>query len=66
MELCRRHLCRGKSAVSVSTALGVGVPAMTQNRKRLEMRMKMEPVLRRQFENAAAVSAISLSSRVDP
>lgn len=53
VELCRRRLSCGRSMRIVSTPLGIGVSALSQNRKRLEKRMAADPALRQRFEQAA-------------
>ena len=52
MELCRRHLSGGRSMSSIAADLGIGVSALSQNRKRLKARMATDPHLRKQFERA--------------
>ena len=52
LELCRRHLSGGCSMSSLAAALGMGVSALSQNRKRLGVRMATDPQLRKRFERA--------------
>ncbi|MDJ0889358.1 MAG: transposase [Desulfobacterales bacterium] len=55
LELCRRHLSGGRSMSSIAADLGIGVSALSQNRKRLGARMETDPHLRKQFERAESV-----------
>jgi hypothetical protein len=52
LELCRRHLSGGRSMSSLAAELGIGVSALSQNRKRLGARLKTDPHLRKRFERA--------------
>jgi hypothetical protein len=52
LELCRQNLARCLPMSSVSTTLGVGVSALSQNRIRLQERIKTDPALRLRFEIA--------------
>jgi len=53
LELCRRHMAGGRSMSTISAALGIGVSALCQNRKRLEKRIERDPSLAQRFEQAA-------------
>jgi REP element-mobilizing transposase RayT len=52
LELCRQHLAQCLPMSAVSAALGVGVSALSQNRRRLQERIEKDPALRLRFELA--------------
>jgi len=52
LELCRQHLAHCLPMSAVSAALGVGVSALSQNRIRLQERIKTDPALQLRFELA--------------
>jgi hypothetical protein len=53
LELCRQHLACCLPMSTVSAALGVGVSALSQNRRRLQERIEKDPALGLRFELAA-------------
>jgi hypothetical protein len=61
LKLCRQHLAQCLPISSVSTTLGVGASALSQNRRRLQERIKKDPALRLRLE--LAVEALERSEQ---